>query len=183
MPFARLALFVCAAGLAGCEDRVPPPLPETAPVVLDSAIVADAPVVIAELDGRVTGRVRLTEYPGGVRIQADLAGLRRDQRHGFQILDGRDCGADPDVHLGHGAAPHGPRRAPAGRRHAGDLGNVDGDDSGRGRYERVDPLLTLSGPRSAVGRAIVVRADPDDGFTLPAGGAGDVIGCGLLSPP
>ena len=180
----RLALLLLAPCLAACgSDPQPPALDGPEPVVLDSATVADAPTVTAEIAGRVSGTVRLVEYPTGTRIRALVQGLGRDERHGFQILDGRTCdGADPSIHLGHGTAPHGSPDALPARRHAGDLGNLVGDDRGGGRYDRVDPVVRLSGPLSAVGRAIVIRAGQDDGFTPPDGSAGDILGCGVLSP-
>ena len=40
-------------------------------------------------------------------------------------------------------------------------------------------MLALDGPRSAVGRAVVVREGRDDAASAD-GAAGDVIGCGVL---
>jgi len=115
----------------------------------------------------------------GVRVKADLYDLSASGFHGFQILRGRDCSADPAVHLGaETGAPHGGPYAL--ERHAGDLGNVGGD-GGRGRYDRIDPALTLSGTGSAVGRAVVLRAGRDDAAS-PAGAAGPVIGGGVRQP-
>jgi Cu-Zn family superoxide dismutase len=132
--------------------------------------------------GSARGTVRFQTVAGGTRVTARLEGLVPGAQHGFQILAGRDCDADPAVHLGADTgAPHGgPARLP-GQRHAGDLGNVRGRE-GRGRYDRVSTDLSLVGTASPVGRAVVVRADLDDATTQPDGAAGAVIGCGIVEP-
>lgn len=138
-------------------------------------------VVTPVPDGTAEGTLRLTQTQAGVRVRADLRGLTPRARHGLQILHGRGCEADPAQHLGAATGSvHGtPFRHPPDR-HAGDLGNVAADASGRARYDRIDPLLRLDSTRSAVGRAVVVRSRPDDGTTPPDGNAGPVIGCGVF---
>ena len=179
------------AALAACAEPdapspTPPPPPSTSTPVLDPDTVAVRGVSLAtaRIDpvgaGRVTGTVRVREVDGGVRVRADLSGLSQSGFHAFQILRGRDCDADPGVHLGADAgAPHGGPYSLPGDRHAGDLGNVRGD-RGRGRYDRIDPALSLDGVGSPVGRAVVVRAERDDAVSDGTGGA--VIGCGVLQP-
>ena len=191
---APLAVLLAAA-LASCAE--PPPstgdLATEAVEAPDSATgegPADAVDVqgvsraVAEIEpvgpGRASGTVTLAAVDGGVRVRAELDGLSRDGYHALQVLDGRGCDADPDRHLGLGGAPHGGPYSPPGLRHAGDLGSIRGD-GGRGRYDRVDPVLSLSGTASAAGRAVVVRALRDDAAS-PGGAAGDVIGCGVLRP-
>ncbi len=116
---------------------------------------------------------------GGVRVLVELDGLSRSEYHALQILRGRDCDADPSVHLGADVGtPHGGPYSLPGLRHLGDLGSVRGDDRD-GRYDRIDAALSLDGTTSPVGRAVVVRAGRDDAAS-PDGAAGDVIGCGVL---
>jgi len=186
---AALALAVTA-----CEPA--PPAPAPAPVAdsanaesravrtfppdtVDVQGVGLARAQIAPVgDGDVSGTVTFTRVTGGVRVNALLEGLSESGFHGFQVLRGRDCDADPSVHLGAEAGtPHGGPYAPPGLRHAGDLGNVRGDD-GDGRYDRIDPALSLDGTQSLVGRAVVLRADRDDAAS-PDGAAGAVVGCGI----
>ncbi|MEM0963409.1 MAG: superoxide dismutase family protein [Bacteroidota bacterium] len=129
--------------------------------------------------GRVEGTVTFVRVAGGVRVRADLTGLSQREYHAFQVLRGRDCGADLTVQLG--ADTNAPRGGPyslPGHRRAGDLGNVRGD-RGRGRYDRIDPVLSLSGTASAIGRAVVLRERRDDTVS-PDGSAGAVIGCGIV---
>lgn len=181
--------LVLVALVAGCaEPDAPPPTPPVSTVqpalAPDTVAVRGVSVATAEVEpvgaGRVEGTVRLQQVDGGVRVRADLEGLSQSGFHAFQILRGRDCDADPGVHLGAGGgAPHGGPYSLPGDRHAGDLGNVRGD-RGRGRYDRIDPALSLNGVGSPVGRAVVVRAERDDAVSNASGGA--VVGCGVLQP-
>ena len=181
-----------ALAVVSCSDppRAPvtPPAPDTASAVRlppDTVDVRGVTRATARIEpvgsGRVTGTVKLMQTDAGVRVKADLYDLSESDFHGFQILRGRDCEADPSVHLGAEAGtPHGGPYSLPGRRHTGDLGNVRGD-GGRGRYDRIDPDLPLAGTGSAVGRAVVLRAGRDDAAS-PDGAAGEVIGCGVLEP-
>lgn len=185
---AALAVLLAAPS---CADPAPAPLPtdsastsgpELPPDTVDVRGITRATATIEPVGrGRATGTVRLIQAAGGVRVLAEIDGLSQTGYHGFQILRGRDCSADPSVHLGAEAGtPHGSPYALPGDRHAGDLGNVRGD-GGEGRYDRIDPVLRLEGTRSALGRAVVLRAQRDDAAS-PDGAAGDVIGCGVLEP-
>ncbi len=65
-------------------------------------------------------------------------------------------------------------------RHAGDLGNVVADDKGHVHYERIDPVISLKGPDTIIGRSIIVHALPDDYKTQPTGNAGGRLACGVI---
>ncbi|MEM6288034.1 MAG: superoxide dismutase family protein [Bacteroidota bacterium] len=174
--------------VAACADPAPPPslppdptptVPALAPDTVDVQGVSRAMARIEPAGtGRASGTVRLRDTGVGVRVLAEIEGLSRSGYHGFQVLRGRDCEADPAVHLGAEFAPHGSVYALPGERQAGNLGNIRAD-RGRGRYDRIDPVLRLDGTASAVGRAIVIRAGRDDA-TSAGGAAGDVIGCGVF---
>lgn len=173
--------------LAACSSEPPTTLgPEPEPPRVATADTVDVQGVVAaraEIEGEVSGSVSLREFENGTRILMRLEGLGRDQHHGVQILSVRSCEeAEEAAHLGEGRATHGPYDAPVGRRHAGDLGNVLGDDRGVGRFDRIDPRVSLTGYLSAAGRVVVIRDRQDDGWTEPDGGAGGIIGCGLLEP-
>ena len=198
-----LACFAVAVLTGGCErtpDRSPEPIGRVDPgaaqadslarsaprVEPDTVVVSGVRAATARLDpvgeSGVRGTVRLRQLDGGVRVRAEIGGLRRTRLHGLQILRAETCDAiDVRAHLGDDlGTPHGgPFRVP-GARHVGDLGNVRGGD-GDGRYDRIDPALRLNGTHSPVRRAVVVRAEPDDA-TLPDGGAGDVLACGVFQP-
>ena len=71
-------------------------------------------------------------------------------------------------------------------RHVGDLGNIIADEIGVATVNITDPLVTLVGPRSVIGRAIVVHATVDDlgtgghSSSLTTGNAGGRVGCGVI---
>ena len=176
------------AGAAPADGRAASGrLADAGPAVApDTVVVSGVRAALARLDpvgeSGVRGTVRLRQLDAGVRVRAEIDGLRQTRLHGLQILRASSCDApDLGAHLGDDlGTPHGgPFRMP-GARHVGDLGNVRGGD-GDGRYDRIDPVLRLTGTHSPVRRAVVVRAEADDA-TLPDGGAGGVLACGVFQP-
>jgi superoxide dismutase, Cu-Zn family len=141
------------------------------------------------------GLVLFSETPGaGTHVTGRLTGLTPGV-HGFHI---HEKGGDPRVHHPRtrqdceAAGPHynpfghthgGPAAA---NRHVGDLGNVTADAHGVALYEHYDPQLTLQGPYSVLGRAVVVHERADDlGLggqpdSLQTGHAGARVGCGVI---
>lgn len=71
-------------------------------------------------------------------------------------------------------------------RHAGDLGNIQADNTGVAQFTYQDALISLVGAHNILGRAVVVHADNDDlgrgGFTdsLTTGHAGSRLACGVI---
>ncbi|MCC6424844.1 MAG: superoxide dismutase family protein [Phycisphaerales bacterium] len=131
----------------------------------------------------VNGLVTFTAVDGGVRVVAELHGLKPDSHHGFHIHEKGDLSApdlssagghfNPDQHH-HG----GPGSAAA---HAGDLGNITADAKGDAHLETTLSGVTLEvGPRGLVGRSVIVHADADDLKTDPAGNAGPRIAGGVI---
>lgn len=130
----------------------------------------------------VTGTVRLETVEEGVRIVADVDGLTPG-KHAFNVHEFGDI-SHPD-----GASTGGlfnPTRKKHGgpdhlERTLGDLGNVVADDTGHAHYERVDSLVSLTGPNTIIGRSMAVHYLPDDYQTQPTGNAGGRIACGVIS--
>jgi Cu-Zn family superoxide dismutase len=127
------------------------------------------------------GQVEFQLDPAGVRVVAHLEGLPPGT-HGFHVHERGDCSA-PDAssageHFNPRGMPHGGPEAD--KRHAGDLGNVSADGSGKAALSQVDRHLALDGPTSIVGRAVVVHANPDDFTSQPSGAAGARIACGVV---
>lgn len=129
----------------------------------------------------VTGTVMFTSENGAVRIETDVRGLAPGE-HGFHVHEFGDCSA-PDAssagdHFNPTDQQHG---APDDSvRHVGDLGNLNAGQDSTAMYSRVDSVITLDGPNSVVGKAVVVHADADDLESQPSGNAGDRLACGVI---
>lgn len=129
-----------------------------------------------------SGTVTLRQLvDGSVDVSAELTGVPPGV-HGFHIHEKGDCGDNGNAagsHFNPTAAPHGAPGAAA--HHAGDWGNVAADASGKVSARFNTRAITLKdGANSAVGRAIVLHASPDDLTSQPAGNAGARIACGVV---
>ncbi len=144
---------------------------------------------LADPQGRPVGTVTLTQFPHGVLIRADLAGLPPGW-HGFHIHAVGRCEGPAFESAGGHFAPadhkHGFDRDGV---HAGDLPNIHAGADGRAVAEFLTNRIALhdaadtDGPPDIFdddGAAIVVHAEPDDYRTDPAGAAGDRIACGVI---
>ncbi|RWS22761.1 copper/zinc superoxide dismutase-like protein [Leptotrombidium deliense] len=108
-------------------------------------------------------------------------------KHGFHFHEypvvGNDCDSAGE-HFNPYGNNHGGRDDKD--RHLGDLGNVDSQYYGTAHIAIVDPLISLHGPRSVLGRSIVVHANEDDlgrgrnQESLKTGNSGDRLACGTL---
>ncbi len=137
--------------------------------------------------GGSLGTVTFIQEGRHVRIIADMQGLTPG-KHGIHVHEFGDTsafdGTSAGGHFNPRNTPHGAPTAEV--RHVGDLGNLEVDRNGVATYNRLDEVITLNGPNSVVGRAVVVKAGPDDFKTQPGGAAGariawGVIGIGALS--
>jgi Cu-Zn family superoxide dismutase len=66
------------------------------------------------------------------------------------------------------------------KRHVGDLGNLEADADGNAHLEYVDKHLMLNGPKSIIGRGVIVHANEDDLKSQPTGNAGGRVACGVI---
>lgn len=131
----------------------------------------------------VGGLVRFTELPGGgVEVVGQIAGLTKNGTHGFHVHEFGDCstpdGTSAGGHFTVGESHHGGPTSDG--RHLGDLGNLKSDETGTAVIKSSDKMLSLSGPNSILGRAVVVHAGEDDLKSQPAGNSGPRIGCGVI---
>jgi superoxide dismutase, Cu-Zn family len=129
---------------------------------------------------QVMGTVTFTQVGDTVQVVADITGLTPG-KHGFHIHEFGDCSA-PDAasaggHFNPMKKPHG---APdAAERHAGDLGNLEADSTGKAHLELKDSMLKLSGENSILGRGVIVHEKVDD-WSQPTGNAGGRQACGVI---
>ncbi len=130
---------------------------------------------------KVEGTVTFTKAGDGVKIVAEISGLTPG-KHGFHIHEFGDCSA-PDAtsaggHFNPTNNPHAGHDAEA--RHAGDLGNLEADKSGKARLELTDKTMMMSGEKSIIGRGLIVHEKADDLKTQPTGDAGGRVACGVI---
>jgi len=144
--------------------------------------VPKAIAVLSSASGsKVTGTVTFTKSGNEVKVVADVTGLTPG-KHGFHIHEFGDC-SDPKAesagsHFNPDKHQHG---APdATDRHAGDLGNLEADASGKAHLELTDKVMKLGGKNSIVGYAVIVHEKVDDLKTQPTGDAGGRLACGVI---
>jgi len=138
-------------------------------------------VLHATKGNKVEGTVTFTKTGEGVKVEAKMTGLTPG-KHGFHIHEFGDL-TSPDgkaagPHFNPGGHQHG--GPDSDQRHAGDLGNVEADQSGTANYSYTDKQLRFDGPGSILGRGVVVHAKADDLKSQPAGDAGDRIAVGVI---
>jgi Cu-Zn family superoxide dismutase len=149
------------------------------------ALAGDVTKAIAVLHptagNNVTGSVSFTQSGDTVKVVADITGLTPG-KHGFHIHEFGDCSSsDGNSAGGHFNPTHQAHGAPdAGDRHAGDLGNIEADASGKAHLEWSDKMMKLSGADSIVGHAVIVHEKADDLKTQPTGNAGGRLACGVI---
>jgi len=129
----------------------------------------------------VTGLVTFTKSGDEVKVVADVTGLTPG-KHGFHVHEFGDCSSsDGNSAGGHFNPMHKQHGAPdASDRHAGDLGNIEADASGKAHLEWSDKVMKLSGADSIVGHAVIVHEKADDLKTQPTGNAGGRLACGVI---
>lgn len=149
----------------------------------EAAAVKQAVAVMHPTAGQQChGVVRFVEEGDSVKVVADLEGLTAGQKHAFHIHQYGDCTAADAMSAGGHYNPEGHQHGfpEAENRHAGDLGNVQADSSGKAHYEVTLKNISIEGEKNAIlGRGVIVHAKPDDG-SQPVGNAGARIACGVI---
>ena len=119
-------------------------------------------------------------------LSNDISGLAPGETRGFHVHDVGDCSA-PDAssaggHFNPGGHEHGAMDHPMS--HAGDLGNITADASGRAQGLVTDLTKITLQPGAAIGilgRSVIVHAKVDDLTTQPTGNAGARVACGVIT--
>jgi Cu-Zn family superoxide dismutase len=149
-----------------------------------AAEVKKAIVVLRPTEGnKAEGTITFTrnDKDDVVHVSGEISGLTAGP-HGFHVHEWGDCSSKDGSSAGNHFNPtNNPHGAPtAAERHAGDLGNVNADDSGKAKVELDDRVLQLNGERSIVGRSVIVHGKADDLKTQPSGDAGPRLACGVV---
>ena len=132
-------------------------------------------------NSKVTGTVTFTKVGDEAQVVADIQNLTPG-KHGFHIHEKGDCSAaDASSAGGHFNPTHQHHGGPnTPEHHAGDLGNITADASGKAHLDWKGKL-SLSGADSIIGKSVVVHEKEDDLKTDPAGNAGARIACGVIN--
>ena len=117
-----------------------------------------------------------------ITVTAEIEGLTPNQKHAIHIHEFGDCsdlsGKSAGGHFNPDGKPHG--LPPNADRHAGDLGNLEADASGKARLTLTVDNISITGRGNGIlGRAVIIHAMPDDGGQ-PTGNAGARIACGVI---
>jgi Cu-Zn family superoxide dismutase len=130
----------------------------------------------------VMGTATFSERGGKVYVTASVTGLPPNTEHGFHVHERGDCssgdGMSTGGHFNPDAKPHGPQGA---AHHGGDMPSLVADSSGAAKITFIlDEVTIAAGPKSVVGRGLIVHKDPDDFRTQPTGNAGARVACGVI---
>ncbi|KIK45634.1 hypothetical protein CY34DRAFT_22467 [Suillus luteus UH-Slu-Lm8-n1] len=154
----------------------------------EAAIVQKA-VVVLKGDSPVTGTITFEQSSadGPVKVSGEIKNLDPSSQRGFHIHSLGDLSngcLSTGSHFNPYDKPHG---APSDSvRHVGDLGNIESDEYGTATVALKDSFISLNGPLSIVGRAVVVHAGIDDlgkgnnEESLKTGNAGGRAACGVI---
>ncbi|KAG1772454.1 superoxide dismutase [Suillus occidentalis] len=154
----------------------------------EAAIVQKA-VVVLKGDSPVTGTITFEQSSadGPVKVSGEIKNLDPSSQRGFHIHSLGDLSngcLSTGSHFNPYDKTHG---APSDSvRHVGDLGNIESDEYGTATVALKDSFISLNGPLSIVGRAVVVHAGIDDlgkgnnEESLKTGNAGGRAACGVI---
>jgi superoxide dismutase, Cu-Zn family len=127
----------------------------------------------------VEGSVTFTQENQDVHVVADITGLSPG-KHGIHVHEKADF-SDPQLksagpHWDQGMKHHhgGPETM---EHHAGDLGNLTADDSGKAHLDEVMKNMKLD---DLIGHSVIVHAGEDDMKTDPAGNSGGRVAGGEI---
>ena len=149
------------------------------------------PSAVAKLGAKggsqVHGEIKFTQVDSRVRIEGEVTGLAPGAR-GMHIHEKGDCSAADAASAGGHFDPREPKNwstrhggPHAAERHAGDLGNIVFDRSGKAVVNMMASGIAVdSGPIGILGRALVVHFQADDLKTDPTGDAGARAACGVI---
>lgn len=143
-------------------------------------------VTMYHRDGDQLGTATLTEHPDGVQLTLELEGMSPGI-YGLHIHEKAKCEPPNFQSAGNHFNPENKAHGllhPKGP-HAGDLPNIEADETGKVNVELMIRDVTLR-PDSKMsltkgeGTALIVTERPDDGMTQISGNSGERIICGEI---
>lgn len=185
------SIIVSLSLMGGCEQnevQTTQPAPGGSPVQVPDApkpnetaaanIKPSQAATTQPANNNVSGVVAFTQAGDDALVVAEITGLSPG-KHGFHIHEKGDM-SDPQLksvgdHYNPGGHKHG--GAEGDTRHAGDLGNLEADASGKASYSQTIKGLKIS---DISGRSVIVHATEDDLKTDPSGNSGGRIAGGVI---
>ncbi len=130
---------------------------------------------------QVRGRVTFTQAGDRVHVTGDISGHSAG-RKGFHIHEKGDCSAPDAMSAAGHYNPTNAKHGAPGAGHAGDLGNITFDASGKALIDAMVSGIKVSSaaPDGIIGRAVIVHMQEDDLKTDPTGNAGGRAACGVI---
>lgn len=149
---------------------------------LDEDVPKRAVAVLQPTKGNeVTGTVTFEPVDEGLEVNAKASGLSEGE-HGYHIHLYGDCTAADGTSAGTHFNLEGSSLDPPEDidRITGNLGNLSAGKNGKAEHDTVLEGASLTGPKSIVGRSVIVHAEANDPGKPPIGAAGARQACGVI---
>lgn len=156
-------------------------------MAFSQAASKSAHAYLVNAQGAKIGTAKITSTATGVKIAVTVAQLSAGE-HGIHIHTVGKCEAPGFTtaggHFNPTNAHHGPHNPQDPKPHAGDLGNLTVDQSGKGKAQFTVEGATLADGTNSLfhegGTSLVIHAKADDLMSDPSGNSGDRIACGVI---
>lgn len=173
--------------MGGVTQKMTDTVKSTVPSLTSTGIQAVA-VLTDPSNGQVYGQVNFTQDDNGVvTVTGEVKNIPDKQKRGFHIHEFGDttngctsAGAHYNPDNNEHAGPQDQKR------HIGDLGNIVGSSGNVAKISIKDSVIQLTGPRSIIGRTVVLHEKEDDlgrgsnAESKKTGNAGGRVACGVI---
>lgn len=167
-----IAIAAVATSMLGCDSR-----PDLGGVDAGNPEIRATARMKPTQGNATTGTVSFSWQGNGTRLVASFENLPPG-RHGFHVHEYGDCSAADASSAGGHFAFVDPASPPDTI--LGNLGELRSGPKGKAKLETDRPEARLAGPRSILGKAVVVHSRGNDASKPPGGNAGARIACGVI---